>query len=437
MFVHTLLKVLRLLIPALILLIAGITGLSYLAGLPLHYQSLFNQLPLILASICMILCISFNQGRLFLASLNILCLFSLIQSDLQTSLNNPANFVLFSLLTVLFPLLQLLLAMYPEKGFSLRWALPRGAIIAVPYLLAHLLNQAGVMASWITQLPMSLIELAFDPLLLSQAACSLFLFSLAINVLVLYFRASLADAAILASTLGCALTLLWFDRAFISALYASLILLLFLYTVLFNSYSMAFIDELTGLPGRRALENHLSSIGRNYSLAMIDIDHFKKFNDSYGHDVGDQVLRMVASQMKQAAKGASLFRYGGEEFTLVFKGQDEATALPIAEKIRETVANYPMRIRDKDRPEDSKKGQQERTSQRKKKQDCEIAQVCISIGLCQKTEQHSHSRDVLKQADESLYQAKNQGRNRTVAAHISQTRQRKQATRTKSAAEHA
>lgn len=437
MFVHTLLKMLRLLIPAFILLIAGIAGLNYLARLPLHYQTLFSQLPLVLASICLILCISFNQGRLFLASLNILCMFSLIQSDLQTSLNNPANFVLFSLLTVLFPMQQMLLAMYPEKGFSLRWALPRGTIVAAPYLIAHLCNQAEFLASWITQLPMSLIELAFDPLLLSQAAFSLFLFSLAVNMMVLYFRSTLADAAILASTLGCALTLMWFDRAFISALYASLILLLFLYTVLFNSYSMAFIDELTGLPGRRALENHLASVGRIYSLAMIDIDHFKKFNDSYGHDVGDQVLRMVASQMKQAAKGASLFRYGGEEFTLVFKGQDEATALPVAEKIREAVAAYPMRIRDKDRPEDTDKGRKQRTSGRKKKQDSEVVQVCISIGLCQKTEQHSHSRDVLKQADESLYMAKNQGRNRTVAAHIAQSRQRKQATRTKPAAEHA
>ncbi|MEH6577049.1 MAG: GGDEF domain-containing protein [Amphritea sp.] len=425
MFANTLLKTLRLLIPTFIALAFGVVVLNRLAELPFHYQSLFSQLPYLLAGICLILCISFNQGRLFLASLNLLCLFSLIQSELQTSLDNPANYVLFTLLTLLFPLQQVLISLYGERGISLRWALPRGTIIVVGYLLLYTFNQYGLLANWITSLPMSLVELAFDTLLLSEGAALVFLLSILCVVLVLLLRTTLVDAALLAATLGCLFTLLIFDKAYISALYASLTLLLFLYTVLFNSYSMAFIDELTNLPGRRALENHLASTGRNYSIAMVDVDHFKKFNDTYGHDVGDQVLRMVASQMKQAAKGCSVFRYGGEEFTIVFNRKDEAAALPIAEQVREAVANYPMRIRDTDRPEDTSQGRKQRKKSSDKK---EIVQVCISIGLCEKTDEHNNSKEVLKQADESLYLAKQQGRNRTVAAHIVQTRKRKQAT---------
>nr|WP_232848841.1 GGDEF domain-containing protein [Amphritea pacifica] len=185
---------------------------------------------------------------------------------------------------------------------------------------------------------------------------------------------------------------------------------------------MAFIDELTGLPGRRALENTLRSAGRRYTLGMVDIDHFKKFNDTYGHDVGDQVLRMVASQMKQAARGASVFRYGGEEFTIVFKGMDEVSAIEIAEKVRTAIAAYPMRIRDKNRPGDEKKGRQQRNRSSRPEGTTEVT---ISIGLCEKTPQHKDSQAVIKQADEALYLAKQQGRNRSVASHIAQPRARK------------
>lgn len=425
MLVNALLKTLRLLIPTLIILAVGAGLLNRLPALPLHYQPLFSQLPYLLAAISLILCTSFNQGRLFLSTLNLLCLFGLIQLQLQTSLDNPANYVLFTLLSLWFPLQQTLLSLYGERGISLHWALPRSLIIISGYLVLYALYQTGVLAAWITALPMSLMELAFGDLLLSQGATSVYLLALLCGMLILSLRSTLVDAALFGATLGSALTLLLFDSAFISALYASLTLLLFLYTVLFNSYSMAFIDELTGLPGRRALENHLASSGRQYSIAMVDVDHFKKFNDTYGHDVGDQVLRMVASQMKQAAKGASVFRYGGEEFTLVFKRKDEAMALPIAEQVREAIANYPMRIREDNRPEDTSQGRKHRT---RSNGNSAVVQVCISIGLCEKTEAHDNSKAVLKQADESLYLAKQQGRNRTVAAHIAQTRKRKQAT---------
>ncbi|MCK5297148.1 MAG: GGDEF domain-containing protein, partial [Alphaproteobacteria bacterium] len=88
--------------------------------------------------------------------------------------------------------------------------------------------------------------------------------------------------------------------------------------VIQDSYRMAFIDELTELSGRRALIKDMKKLGSKYSIAMGDIDFFKKFNDTHGHDIGDQVLRMVASNLEKVTGGGKAYRYGGEECTILF-----------------------------------------------------------------------------------------------------------------------
>src|SRR3990167_5951921 len=89
-----------------------------------------------------------------------------------------------------------------------------------------------------------------------------------------------------------------------------------LVSLLQESHRLAFRDELTGLPSRRALEEGLHGLGPAHAIAMVDVDHFKKFNDTHGHDIGDQVLRLVAAQLRKIGGGGKAYRYGGEEFTL-------------------------------------------------------------------------------------------------------------------------
>src|SRR5439155_9485473 len=79
-----------------------------------------------------------------------------------------------------------------------------------------------------------------------------------------------------------------------------------------ESHQLAFRDELTGLPGRRALDERLRALRGRYALAMVDVDHFKKFNDTHGHDVGDQVLKLVAGRLAEVGGGGIAYRYGGE-----------------------------------------------------------------------------------------------------------------------------
>src|SRR6185503_4453165 len=126
--------------------------------------------------------------------------------------------------------------------------------------------------------------------------------------------------------------------------------LILVFAVLEHGYDIAFRDELTGLPGRRAFNNVMEQLGGNYAIAMCDVDHFKKFNDAYGHDVGDQVLKMVAARLSQVGGGGKAFRYGGEEFLVVFRGRSAREAEPFAESLRRSIADREFVVRAPERP---------------------------------------------------------------------------------------
>src|SRR2546425_11843662 len=116
-----------------------------------------------------------------------------------------------------------------------------------------------------------------------------------------------------------------------------------------TSHHMAYDDPLTGLPGRRALDEALVRLGGRYAIAMVDIDHFKRFNDEHGHDAGDQLLRMLATKLSQIEGGGRPFRYGGEEFAGLFPGPAGEAALPHIESLRHTVGRAPFTVRGRGR----------------------------------------------------------------------------------------
>jgi diguanylate cyclase (GGDEF)-like protein len=183
--------------------------------------------------------------------------------------------------------------------------------------------------------------------------------------------------------------------------------LVLLISAIESSFSMAYLDELTGLLGRRSLNEELVNLGRKFVIAMIDIDHFKKFNDQYGHKTGDQVLKMVASKLKDITGGAKVFRYGGEEFTAIFPGKEVEEALPHLDVYRRIIESTPFAIRGKDRRRKSAKNRAEGTSKGQKS-----VTVTVSIGAAAPGKDLTSPEKVLKQADKVLYKAKKAGRNR-------------------------
>ncbi len=170
-----------------------------------------------------------------------------------------------------------------------------------------------------------------------------------------------------------------------------------------DAYRMAYIDTLTGVPSRRALEERFLRLGSNYIIAMVDIDFFKKFNDKFGHDIGDDVLKLVAKELSHVKNGGKAYRYGGEEFTILFSGKKKEDCIMALEEIREHIFRRGFVIRDKNRPEKAPKEIQQSTSVKKERLSVSIG---VSVSAKGKTPQ-----EIIKLADDALYKAKESGRN--------------------------
>jgi len=177
-----------------------------------------------------------------------------------------------------------------------------------------------------------------------------------------------------------------------------------------TSHRMAFSDELTGLPSRRALTDALMRLPELYTVAMIDIDHFKKLNDEHGHAAGDQVLRLIGSTLTRTEGGGRPFRYGGEEFAVLFPGKSTDEALPYLEDLRETIEASSFVVRGRNRPK-ARPEKPVRSSGGLRR-----VAITVSIGVAEPEVSGVDPEDVIRAADQALYQAKRAGRNRVCVA---------------------
>ena len=174
-------------------------------------------------------------------------------------------------------------------------------------------------------------------------------------------------------------------------------------------FAAAYRDVLTGLPSRRALDEMLAGLPQGAVVAMVDVDRFKQFNDTYGHDTGDQVLRMVAWRLNEIAD-VQAFRYGGEEFTLVFTSLSLKDALARLEAGRIAVAASRFTLRSGDRPK-GKQGKEKRGVEGGR----HGLSVTVSMGAAARGA-GEQAQALLKRADDALYAAKAAGRDRVLTS---------------------
>lgn len=172
--------------------------------------------------------------------------------------------------------------------------------------------------------------------------------------------------------------------------------------IAYTGYRMAFLDTLSGLPNRRALDETLSRLSGSFALAMVDIDHFKAFNDTHGHEAGDKVLREVAQLLARHAGGRA-FRYGGEEFCVTYAGQGATDAQQRLDAARAAIEACQIELP----PKPGK------SAMRGKARRAQVS-VTVSGGCAERGTQRRSAAEVLKSADQALYRAKAKGRNRVL-----------------------
>jgi diguanylate cyclase (GGDEF)-like protein len=362
----------------------------------------------------------FHSSRTVLA---VLVLFladqTIALSGAEHFLPGTAGWIAIQAIAVLVPVDMVLIALMPERGFVLTSVAPMGMLLFVQVVIVTVLCRAAE-GSQVIGLR------AHHPTTMSLPAYAALSF-LAGGICLLgrwAFTRKPLDCALAWSLAAFWLYLRFLGTPRISGVYSSTAACILAVSIVENSYLLAYHDELTTLPSRRGLNDALMRLQAPYSIAVVDIDHFKRFNDTYGHDTGDQVLRLVASKLSHVTGGGQAYRCGGEEFTILFPGKTLDDVVDHLETLRERIESSEFRRRGEDRrmvPRGPDR-RNERTRGRGRKGHAirQLAQesiterlsVTVSIGAAESTGETTDSAEVVEAADKALYRAKDNGRNR-------------------------
>lgn len=400
-------------LPALIvialLMTPAILMVNNWMSLPAWLTSSLNWLPYLIMVLALMLCVVFYNSREFCLFLTLLCVYILLQTLLWPETKGINKTTLYNLIGLVLALNFVLFNFMKERGLLNSHGGNKLFILSIEFLACFWLikSKQAALASFLAlgfiPEPDFINKLAGSPLLLVWTA------SLVLFAIHQYINPGLLRGAWGLTLLGLIIGLNFTGKPIITSIYFVISSLILITAIIIHAYHLAYRDELTQLPSRRALKQQLLSLGRDYSIAMVDVDHFKKLNDTYGHDVGDDVLKMLAMQLRTVAGGGRPFRYGGEEFTLVFPNTEASEASLYLDVLREKIANKKLTIRHHGRP-------RKKPQNRKRRGKAKDINISISVGLAEKTDKHRSPQDVIKAADNALYKAKEGGRNRVVVA---------------------
>ena len=362
----------------------------------------------------------FNRGRAFVAAVSLLLAYGGYRFALDLGADSFAARAVYTAAVVLVPLNVLAALLLPERGVSYhgdyRWLfIVAGEILLVAWIASSGRSELSG-AAWQDMLGHWLLR-SPPPPLLGRLLFGAALAAAAWGAWGAHYSRKGGPVSPLAVGIGGALLAFfiaceWSRSEAVFGIFTAAAGAILVVSMLQESHRLAFNDELTGLPGRRALQEAMAGLGPRYCLAMADVDHFKSFNDTHGHDTGDQVLKLVAARLAQVKGGGRAFRYGGEEFTVLFADRSLDEALPHLEAIRASVQDYRMAVRGEDRPKKREEGEKRRGSEEPDSMPPDkILSVTISIGGAEPGPGMAPTQ-VLKAADEALYRAKRGGRNR-------------------------
>ena len=379
----------------------------------------------------MLLSWRFHSRRTFVA---LLVLFFagqvLTLNGTRTAVPGTPEWTALMAVAVLVPVNFILIALMQEGGLAIASLGPPGLLLFVQVVIVTVFYRAAEGSAPPLPHPHRVIETIQVPefVTLSFAITGLFLLGKAV------MTRKPADSAQFWGLSAFYLSLRFLSTVHLSSIYSATAACILATSIIENSYLLAYHDELTGLPSRRAFNDALQRLQDPYCIAVVDIDHFKRFNDTYGHDTGDQVLRLVAAKLAGVTGGGQAYRCGGEEFSILFSGKTISEVLPHLESLRGVVETAEFRMRKGDRRQTPRGAErrQERKPARSRKghairrlaqpKPSEVLSVTVSIGVAARSEQNPHADVVIEAADKALYRAKEGGRNRVEAAPSGRTK---------------
>jgi len=405
-------------VPAVVLL-AAISAIAIGPALPASLSGLTIVGPYVVLVLGVTISAWFNRSRALVLLASLLAAYAAYTLALELGPRSFPVRAVFTAIAILVPLNALLALLFPERGVrqhrNYRWLMLGLAEVILVTWVANAGRSDLSGTAWHDVLDYWFLRSPPTPF----AARVLLVSAFGAGVARAWPRRSPRElrkeprpldigiaAALVAFFLGCE----WVasPRAFGTFMSAAGIILLA--AVLQESHRLAFRDELTNLPSRRALEERLSGLGPIYTIAMIDVDHFKQFNDAHGHHIGDQVLRLVAARLAEIGGGGTSFRYGGEEFCVLFADRTLEQSLPYLEQLRKDIEDYRMAVRGGNRPRDMGTGARLRAARPPEK----TLSVTVSIGVAERDDTLIRPALVIRAADEALYRAKRAGRNRVM-----------------------
>jgi diguanylate cyclase (GGDEF)-like protein len=376
--------------------LAWVAGLS---GLPMAQRPVTDVLAEVLAVLLLVLSWRFRRGRLAVAALAVALANFLLRGPMAENPAAPGA----SALAFLLPVTLVVLALLPERPIDQPLIVALLAAVVVESWLVATIGRTG--AGPTGQVLGVVGELLTTP----NLARLFFLIASAFVALAFAARRGSFEGSLLWVMAASAIALLGSRGPHAATLAFSAAQIVLLLGLVEDSYRLAYHDELTGLPGRRALEEALRALDGDYAIAMVDVDHFKRFNDRHGHSAGDQALRMVATELQGVGGGGRAYRYGGEEFAILFPGASPAGVREQLDNVREKIAGRRFALRAPDRP------QKKPDAQPKKGRPPRLISVSVSIGVAGPNPRRKGPETVLRAADKALYRAKSAGRNRLVA----------------------
>ncbi len=360
-------------------------------------QSLVRILPYLLVVFALFMSLWFQNSNSFY----MVCFILVAYIFMSTTVTSPPMLLeAVTLVSILLPVNAVWLGFSKERGIFSTYGRNKAIIILGQLIWVFI----SIMGKSSAQTDVEVVAQAA----LSIKAPAFALFVLAIGILLASYllkkqQMSLTFVAVLLTAL---IALHFAHRPLVLAVFATAIFVIVVVALFDVSYSLAFRDTLTGVLSRRAMEQELLKLGSKYTIAIADLDHFKHINDNFGHDVGDEVLKMVASILQTYSGRAKVFRYGGEEFVILFAGMSCNEVIPQLEKMRKAVERRPFILRAEGRPKDKPDQQKPGSSKGRG-----VINVTMSIGVAQKNDLLKTSQDVIRKADEALYKSKNGGRN--------------------------